>query len=99
MDSLQYEARECAYSEDAARVYLATSLPEEDECILLCKASEVLDEFERDAAPERRGLERFSLLLLRDDALAGFLDKVRSAVTEFEDKLFERDRMSALQPT
>lgn len=91
MDAYQYEEAERFRSEEAARNFLLREFPDEDERILLSKASDVLDEQYPWWVPERKGLERFSLLLLQDDSLAGFVEKVRLGVFEFEGRLLDRD--------
>ena len=90
MDANQYEAAERMRSEEAAINHLRTELAGEDECIVVCKAAEVLDSYCPAWVPDRRGLERFSLVLI-DGTLESFVDMVRQEVLSFEDVLFERD--------
>lgn len=94
MNELQFEELERWHSEDAARSYFTNALPGEDECIVLCKASEALDAAYPGWFPDRKGLERFSLLLVAGDDLMRCVREVQRLVTDFEDALFERDAQS-----
>jgi hypothetical protein len=94
MTETQYEDLERYRSEQAAENYFLRRLPEEDEYILLSKASELLDQEDFGVRTDRQGLERFSLLLLsEDDRLERFVQKLKNEVLVFEDALFERDEL------
>lgn len=95
MTENQYEDLERYHSEQAAENYFRHRLPDEDECILLSKASELLDQEDMGVRTDRQGLERFSLLLLsEDDRLERFVQKLKNEVLVFEDALVQRDELT-----
>ncbi|MDO8728571.1 MAG: hypothetical protein Q7K26_01620 [bacterium] len=95
MNEIQYEDLERYHSEQAAENYFRQRLPDEDECILLSKASELLDQEDIGIRTDRKGLERFSLFLLSEDnRLEHFVQKLKNEVLVFENALVQRDELT-----
>ena len=93
MNASQYEALERYHSEQAAENYLRGLMPDQDEVILLAKASDLLDREDVGVFTDRKGLERFSMLLLcDDDRLEMFALKLKGELLAFENTLEQRDQ-------
>lgn len=92
MDAARYEDIERYKSEQAATNFLLSSLPGEDERIVLAKASDLLDLEDVRCDPGRKGLERFSAFAFDPDSpLERFIENVRREVHSFEEELVCRD--------
>lgn len=93
MNEFQYEELERYHSEQAAENYLRSLMPDQDDVILLATAADLLDLEDVGILTDRKGLERFSMLLLHDDGrLTIFAEKLKGEILNFENSLEQRDR-------